>query len=109
MSEYKNISVRLSNEDYAKLEKVTDFYNANSYFKGSFADVLRIALNDKYTEVVRITEDTEKEEKKNKPKNKNSRRGRVEETALEETATTLEDSDVPEGQMDIEEVVGETK
>jgi hypothetical protein len=51
-NEYKNISVRLNNEDYSKLEALTDFFNANSYFKGSFADTLRIAVDKAYNEVM---------------------------------------------------------
>lgn len=100
MSEYKNISVRLNNEDYAKLEKVTDFFNANSYFKGSFADTLRIALDRMYTEIQLDAGEQEKEVKKT-DKRRKAQMKKEANKQLEEIAVGVEESDVPDGQLEL--------
>lgn len=95
MSDYKNISVRLDEEDYKKLNFITDFFNENSYFKGSYADTLRIAVNKLYTEINHSIVQSEKQEiketKENKPKSKRTRIAEIKENnAITEIAAAQE-------------------
>jgi hypothetical protein len=82
--DYKNISVRLDTNDYDKLESITEYFNNNSYFKGSYADTLRIAINKLYDSIQAEKIPTEKTVKESKVKNTNR------------TAKVKEETKVPE-------------
>jgi Arc/MetJ-type ribon-helix-helix transcriptional regulator len=55
MPEYRNVSVRLDENDYKKLEYLMNKYGRMSMGKVSFADVLRIAVKELHASEVKNT------------------------------------------------------
>jgi len=59
VKELHNVSVRLDENDFKKLEAIKGKFDSKSYSKVSYADVVRVAINELYDKEFLLEDDSE--------------------------------------------------